>query len=62
MGRKYSDPTCKEGWQILESYSVAYTLHKSHKSYSGAAVSKIAVPFGERLNAWRKEKDGQWKL
>ena len=58
MGRNCSDPVYREGWQILESYSVAYTLHKSHKSYSGAAVSKIAVRFGERLDAWCKEKDG----
>lgn len=55
-------PTLKEGWRILKSFPVAYTLHNSHKSYSGAAVSKIEVPFGERLNAWRKEKDGQWNL
>ncbi len=52
----------KEGWRILKSFPVAYTLHKSHKSYSGAAVSKIEMPFEERLNAWRKENDGQWKL
>lgn len=55
---EYCHPLRKEGWQILKSYSVAYTLHQSYKGYSGAAVAKSALPFGERLNARRKEKDG----